>query len=1412
MAHNFHDINGWLIVGIEGHNGFHIFPPMPMWFWKLTLLHPFTLGDRQQPTVLFNGVPSVTHQHEPTFLWPHLGIIPDPLDALTPLHILFGSHKCWLPRGAVEICGEKATCCVIGGPVSLNADCWEYGKWPTSLVLNPGTVQTTPTFGDFAMGARTLAVDLVIDLAFEFAMKLGGPFVKKLGGKIAAPFRKKGDDLLGDGLRAATKNSDEAAGEAAERGAKNAAEKGASDVPTSRCTKPGHPVDATSGRVVDEKVDLSLPGVIPIVWQRTYSSGRALDRAALGRGGWAHSFEQWVERRERNITLRDQEGRAVYFKPVSPGESVFHRMDRLTLTSLPDGAFTVYSHVTRLTRRFAPAEPGGRALLRAIEDAHGNAITLDYAGARLTRVVDTAGREVRVRSTHGGRIARIEVWVGDHLEQWVDYAYSKMGDLASATDALGYAEHYAYDEDHRMVKTTLKNGVSFYYDYDPETGWCRKTWGDGGLYAVELRADLERRITWVTGNDEPRILYWNEDRLVVREETPDGILIKTCEFDEDQYLIAEANGAGETARFEHDARGNKTLYVDPAGNETRWDYEDDQPVLCVNPGGSATHYRYGERGELVGVAAPSGLRHELHHDRRGRLREVRREGRTMFTLSYDAHHNVAGEVDVLGATTSYTYDALGRPTGRTDALGRSAQIEYDRLGRPLAVWRPDGTVARSAFDALGRRARTTDALGNVTEMEYAGTGVLTRLKQPGGATWVFRYTPDEKLRRIINPRGEQYELTYDTAGRVVRETTFDGRTIDYRYSAAGRLGGITYPDGSYRAFTHSPLGKVLREESTDGLLSFQRDRQGRLLGAVVEQDGREVVTRFERDELGRMVAEHQGDRTVRYEYDTFGRRTRRVMPDGSTTRYTYDELNRLIGLEHDGRGFVIQRDALGRERARGDAGGRFSIQSEYDSMDRVIEQRVAVPAPAGAGPAEAVRRFWQYEQLGRVKRVEDGRWGTTSYTHDALGQLTEVSRGDHRTVFEYDAAGALLGALDQLGGAPPDAPGAPWDIGQGNRLRRTEDAEYTYDQRGRRVRKRELAEGAGATEYSWDARDRLREVKLPSGSRVHFTYDAFGRRLRKEVASDEQESPHAVDFVWDGDSLAADIDARHGARCFVHEPGTLTPLLQAERGEVFSYVNDHVGVPRELVDSAGTVAWSARHSTWGHVAETQQDAGRAGESGRGVESPFRLLGQYADDETGLAATRFRYFDPEVGRWCSPDPLGIDGGADLFGFNGSPAVDVDPLGLQIDYFPLDSLGRPTGVFSEITASQLRPTNSSPPSRARRDAPPGWVGGQHPHHQQRSHLLADTLGGSGRVRENIVALTDGSNSPGMRNLEDRVRAHVRNGNTVLYEVRVNYQGNDLLPDSVSVYAIDQNGTVIVDDTVPNGLRQQTACCTP
>lgn len=160
MLHNLHNVNGWLMVGIDMHEGLHVFPLMPMTFVELNFLHPFFLGDKAKSTVLFDGVPSVTHYHSPRFLWPHVGVCPDPMDALTPLHVVDGFQRCLMPRTTVMIEGEVSACCLLPGPLSMNGDCWD-GGWTmalSSLVVNAGTVVTEPAWQDFFLCAVNVAL------------------------------------------------------------------------------------------------------------------------------------------------------------------------------------------------------------------------------------------------------------------------------------------------------------------------------------------------------------------------------------------------------------------------------------------------------------------------------------------------------------------------------------------------------------------------------------------------------------------------------------------------------------------------------------------------------------------------------------------------------------------------------------------------------------------------------------------------------------------------------------------------------------------------------------------------------------------------------------------------------------------------------------------------------------------------------------------------------------------------------------------------------------------------------------------------------------------------------------------------------------------------------------------------------
>jgi RHS repeat-associated protein len=112
----------------------------------------------------------------------------------------------------------------------------------------------------------------------------------------------------------------------------------------------------------------------------------------------------------------------------------------------------------------------------------------------------------------------------------------------------------------------------------------------------------------------------------------------------------------------------------------------------------------------------------------------------------------------------------------------------------------------------------------------------------------------------------------------------------------------------------------------------------------------------------------------------------------------------------------------------------------------------------------------------------------------------------------------------------------------------------------------------------------------------------------------------------------------------------------------------HLGMPKELIDGEGNLAWAAAHGAYGAVIATDgpgevEVEGGFVSGGPRVESPFRLLGQVHDEDAELAWTRFRCFDADTGTWISTDPLEIRGGSNAYALDGSPNLVIDPLGLM-----------------------------------------------------------------------------------------------------------------------------------------------------
>ncbi|QND97510.1 putative deoxyribonuclease RhsC [Burkholderia cenocepacia] len=234
---------------------------------------------------------------------------------------------------------------------------------------------------------------------------------------------------------------------------------------------------------------------------------------------------------------------------------------------------------------------------------------------------------------------------------------------------------------------------------------------------------------------------------------------------------------------------------------------------------------------------------------------------------------------------------------------------------------------------------------------------------------------------------------------------------------------------------------------------------------------------------------------------------------------------------------------------------------------------------------------------------------------------------------------------------------------------------------------------------------RLRVARVEETGRWHearYFYDSFGRRIGKDV-----DGVRTV-FGWDGDQLAYESN-EGGATQYVYEPETFVPLAQYvtaqpvagiqtpvwQEGEpyvpekdplqrmperqsdahLFYYHCDQIGTPLLMTDEVGEVVWEASYRAWGEARDVIARVSKAA----GVEprNPIRFQGQQEDAETGLRYNRYRYYDPTSGRFVSKDPIGLDGGINVYQYAPNPTGWIDPLGLA--RCPCDCLkkGNPEG---------------------------------------------------------------------------------------------------------------------------------------
>ena len=469
---------------------------------------------------------------------------------------------------------------------------------------------------------------------------------------------------------------------------------------------------------------------------------------------------------------------------------------------------------------------------------------------------------------------------------------------------------------------------------------------------------------------------------------------------------------------------------------------------------------------------------------------------------------------------------------------------------------------------------------------------------------------------------------YDPAGNRIQDTDARGVVSHRTYDALNRIIATTYPD-------------------TTANVSYRYDETDSVTGCVGSYP------------IGRLTSIVETAVTTVYCYDSRGNVVQKRQTQGvnvDTVGYTYTPGDRLASVQTpDGTSIQYGRDTAGRINA------------------------VTVLPPSASSAINAVTNI-SYLPLGGIASYTLGNGQTVTRTYDANYALTDVVSTALNLHFARDAMNNIT-ALGNASGASPAVETYSYDPLY--RLTAVKNAQgqsiesYTYSKTGDRLSKTAngLATGAygyqtgthwltsiGSTARAFDAagnttgsaaggdtfgygyndRDRLIVLQRDGQTVANYTYNALGQRIAKNASF-----PQATNLRFAYDE-ASKLSGEYGTtnRSYVWLEGLLVAVVDTSAGSAtINYVHaDALGAPRTITSYTGVVVWN-----WSYINDP------FGEQQASVGYTFNLRypGQYYDAESGLNYNVIRYYEPAVGRYTQPDPLGLTAGPSVYAYVGSP---------------------------------------------------------------------------------------------------------------------------------------------------------------
>ena len=632
--------------------------------------------------------------------------------------------------------------------------------------------------------------------------------------------------------------------------------------------------------------------------------------------------------------------------------------------------------------------------------------------------------------------------------------------------------------------------------------------------------------------------------------------------------------------------------------------------------------------------------------------------------------------------TEFTYDALGRVTKEKSTIDGDIETSYKYLPNNCTeVTDAENNVTTTCKNGYGGPGggdvvKITQPEGIVTTMTYNGFGELEHTAQTGSQnTQDYYYDAQRRLCRYTTPESGSTLYAYDEAGQVI---AYVKGVTDGSDSCPASLNA--YP--SRVTMTYDDLGRLKTTNFADsGTPDIWRDydENGNLIRIDRGPTGQDYCRTtdgancwfYEYDEYNRLYAEdlqidHHSFET-KYTYDPYGYLIRKVLPTGRHIPIINDHIGRtlLIGFSGDRFADTFQYH-VNDQLKRFNYGNGQIYQSQQNSLQQT--SRVFVQKP---GTAWAVDLTYSYDDLGRVLTVDDGRDATNdrSYTYDGVGRLKTANSplwGD--ASYSYDAMGNLLTKnFTNWNGATRSVTNTYAPVT--NRLTKTVDSLsgtrlVKYDNE-MQTDKRGNITTLGGLGFTYDLADQ--PITLSGTSTGTHEYDGNLKRVKSTVNGviryNVYDAAGMLVYVEEEDDPNTPEDD-YSETEYLHASGMTIARIRtsADGNGVFTYMHpDHLGSPKAGSKEDGTISFTEQYTPFGE--SLLSPAANDNQSG--------FTGHIKDADTGLNYMQARYYDPNVGRFLSIDPVTfLDTGEPgyfnryVYAFN-NPITNFDPTGMSCE---------------------------------------------------------------------------------------------------------------------------------------------------